>query len=529
MKISRAKIERVLLFWCWVSAVCWAAPAFAQSRYIIETQTPDDIDRISSQYGVNVVQTVRQQERNIYVVSAPASDEGLQQMQSDPSVVVLTLDSEVQVPEGNSSPFSGAAALDPLGPDLLSHNTVSYFGSLVRSGYVQQTGTALIHLSQEQQQYPTGDGIVAVIDTGVDPNHPALAHVLVPGYDFVHNVAGLASELSDLDQSTVAILDQSTVAILDQKNYPLVLNQSTVAILDQSTVAILDGQQLPQEFGHGTMVSGLIHLVAPNAQIMPLKAFKADGSANLSDIISAIYYAADHGAKVINMSFSAVASSSTLEQAISYAANHGVISIASAGNEGRELTVYPAAYAGVIGVASTNHSDLRSMFSNFGEGSVQMAAPGEALVTTYPGNNYAAVWGTSFSAALVSGATALVADLVPSASAEYAQQALGQGPHLDQNVGRARLDLLPTIQFCAQQPYSASPGNSGAGTSGSSSSGSGTSGSSSSGSGTSGSSSSGSGDSGSSHSGSDDGSGGSGSDDGSGGSGSGSHGGSGDE
>jgi hypothetical protein len=503
MKRSMAKIERVLLFCCCV-AVCWASPAFAQSRYIIETKTSDDMYRISSQYGVNIVQTVRQQERNIYVVSAPALESDLQQIQSDPSVEDLTLDSEVKIPEGKSSSFPEATSLDPVGPDLLSHGTVSYFGSLVRSGYVQQTGTSLIHLSQEQQRYPTGTGIVAVIDTGVDPNHPALAHVLVPGYDFVHNVGGFASEFSDLDQSTVAILDQSTVAILDQKNYPLVLSQSTVAILDQSTVAILDGHRLPHEFGHGTMVSGLIHLVAPNALIMPLKAFKADGTANLSDIISAIYYAADHGAKVINMSFSAVTSSPTLQQAIIYAAGRGVINIASAGNEGREMTVYPAGYAGVIGVASTNDSDLRSMFSNFGEVSVEMAAPGEALVTTYPGNNYAAVWGTSFSAALVSGASALVADLVPSADAEYVQQAFGQGPHLNQNVGRARLDLLPTMQYCNQQPYSVSSGNSGSGNSGSGNSGSGNSGSGNSGSGKSGSGDSGSGDSGSGDSGSGD-------------------------
>ena len=108
----------------------------------------------------------------------------------------------------------------------------------------------------------------------------------------------------------------------------------------------------------------------------------------------------------------------------------------------------------MIGVASTNHSDLRSIFSNFGEDSTRMAAPGEALVTTYPGNNYAAVWGTSFSAALVSGASALVANLVPNAGSGYASQAFGQGPHLNQNVGHARLDLLPTMQYCVQQPYS---------------------------------------------------------------------------
>ena len=76
---------------------------------------------------------------------------------------------------------------------------------------------------------------------------------------------------------------------------------------------------------------GLIHLVAPTAQIMPLKAFQADGSANLSDVIRAIYYAVDHNAKVINMSFSVRNPSAPLVQAIQYASSHGVISIASAG------------------------------------------------------------------------------------------------------------------------------------------------------------------------------------------------------
>jgi hypothetical protein len=74
-----------------------------------------------------------------------------------------------------------------------------------------------------------------VIDTGVDPTHPALAAVLVQGYDFTRDTPGILSEFSDLDQSTVAILDQSTVAILDDENSPVVLNQSTVAILDRST------------------------------------------------------------------------------------------------------------------------------------------------------------------------------------------------------------------------------------------------------------------------------------------------------
>src|SRR2546422_6667019 len=101
---------------------------------------------------------------------------------------------------------------------------------------------------------------------------------------------------------------------------------------NQSTASILDTTQVPQAFGHGTMVAGIIHLVAPTAQIMPLKAFKADGTSNLFDILRAIYFAVDHGAKVINMSFSMVNSSPELVRAINYANGHGLICVSSAGN-----------------------------------------------------------------------------------------------------------------------------------------------------------------------------------------------------
>jgi len=155
--------------------------------------------------------------------------------------------------------------------------------------------------SAAHQFFATGVGIVAVIDTGADPNHPVLKTSLVPGFDFTRNLPGIPSEFADLSQSTASILDQSTASILDQ-NTIIVLNQSTASILDQSTASILDRTQVPQVFGHGTMVAGIIHLVAPTAQIMPLKAFKADGTSNVFDILRAVYYAVDHGAKVINTS-----------------------------------------------------------------------------------------------------------------------------------------------------------------------------------------------------------------------------------
>ena len=457
------------LRWILTAVVLFTGSLCAQSRYILQIAAPTDLASVTSQYALTVIHTIHDDD-NLYVVTVPAttSAQDITAIKADPSVLQFTPDTEVDGSEDSSdstedsgdsgddsSSVPAATSLDPLQDALVSHYTLSYFSVPVRSGYVDQTATALIHLAQTQAQFPTGNSIVAVIDTGVDPAHPALANVLVPGYDFIHNVAGVPSELADVDQSTVAILDQSAVAILDQKNTPLFLNQSTVAILDQSTVAILDGTQLPEDFGHGTMVAGLIHLVAPTAQIMPIKAFQGSGSGNLSDVISAIYYAVDHNAKVINMSFSTPDSSALLAQAIQYASSHGVISIAAAGNDGKHMRVYPAGLEGVFGVASTNKNDLRSMFSNWGQGSSRLAAPGEALVTTYPGNNYAAVWGTSFSAALVSGAAAVITNLVPAIQYDQLSQVFRKGKHIGQGEegGEARLDLFPSMLFCASGKY----------------------------------------------------------------------------
>src|SRR5206468_457633 len=172
------------------------------------------------------------------------------------------------------------------------------------------------------------------------------------------------------------------------------------------------------------MVAGVIHLVAPEASILPLKAFKADGSGYTSDVIRAIYRGVNSGARVLNMSFSFSSSSHELSNAIGYANKNNVICVASAGNNGQQVAVYPAGYSTmVIGVASTTNSDTRSTFSNYGTPQVWVAAPGEAIVTTYPWGTYAATWGTSFSAPFVSGAAALLLDVNTSADEADASQA----------------------------------------------------------------------------------------------------------
>ncbi|HEV2448060.1 MAG TPA: S8 family serine peptidase, partial [Candidatus Sulfopaludibacter sp.] len=437
------------LGWAGLLLAFLASPA-AAARYILQLNAGANIALIAAEYRLVVLRPLDDDGRTVYLVNTPdpVFPALVSAILHNPGVRQFEPDAEVDSQDlpRTSAPLTSFAALTGA---IQNHTPTSYFGATVRASYVEQPAAALIGLPAALHSFATGTGVtVAVIDTGVDPNHPALRGVLVPGYDFTRNRPGNASELEDLTQSTVAILDQSTVAILD-KIYPTVLNQSTVAILDQSTVAILDVKNLPSDFGHGTMVAGLIHLVAPNARVMPLKAFRANGSANLSDIVRAIYYAVDNHAKVINMSFSSETQSPSITAAMQYAWSHDVICIASAGNDGKRVEVYPAGDRGVVGVGSTSAQDKRSAFSNFGVPSVRMAAPGEALITTYPGNNYAGVWGTSFSTALTSGGAALLSQLTPHMGPGNIGDAFEHGKNLDvDGMGDSRLDVYTSLLFC---------------------------------------------------------------------------------
>jgi hypothetical protein len=399
-----------------------AAGAWAQSltRYILRAD-PSQQTAICQTYGLSFVQQLATPEA--IVVTGPESvapDDLVAQVRADARVTAFErvrkallveagLLAQQTAPTGSAS----AALSDP--------NYQNFFGNPVWASYVTQAALAQIDwgYSPAASRQSVGSNtpgygtVVVVIDTGVDPSHPALQGVLIPGYDFVNNQP-VGSAWTDVDQSTAAILNQSTAALLNQSTVAILngyqvvqLNQSTAAILDQSTAAILNGITLPAEFGHGTMVAGLVHLVAPGAQIMPLKAFAADGSANSSDIVSAIYYAVANGATVINMSFSLQDLSSELLLAVNYATRHGVVCVVSVGNSAQTTAVYPASLGNVIGVGSVSAAGTFSAFSSYGPDLLTLVAPGEGLITTYPGGHWAGVSGTSSSAALTSATVAI--------------------------------------------------------------------------------------------------------------------------
>lgn len=405
----------------------------AQNRFIVRTN-PAAGHSVASAHGLGLVGNIDGAAKQLYVMTAAdgsPADSVLADLRNDKAVKHAEIDAKVFLPQARLDQ-STVAILD---------GSKSSSSQTKLNAYLTQPATSVIGLGSAHQ-LASGAGIVAVIDTGVDARHPLLKDSVIPGYDFIHNTAGYATDVADLDQSTVAILDQSTVAILDQSTVAIldqstvaILDQSTVAILDQSTVAILDGANVPPTFGHGTMVAGLIHLVAPDAKIMPLRAFSLDGAGNLSDIVRAIYYAADNGAKVINMSFSMTSSSQELTRALNWANSKRAVSIASVANAGSSQLVYPAASGQALGVASTNNYGVRSAFSDYGP-DVALAAPGEGLITTFPFGRFAAAWGTSFSTPLVSGTAALLAELNPNINQAQASAALANAtPVQDPGLG----------------------------------------------------------------------------------------------
>jgi subtilisin family serine protease len=389
----------------------------------------------------------------------PALEQLVGDVRSDRDVQHFELNSAVVTPELASglNLNQTTAAVENA---LADRTIVEYFGTQAWKGYVAQPAAAAIRLPASHDAGTTGAGIVAIIDTGVDPNHPLLQGSLVPGYDFITDTPGIASEWSDVDGSLVSILDGSLVSILDGSpvsildgslvsilDHVVPLNGSTVAILDRDSAAALDPGVLPAAFGHGTMVAGLVHLVAPTAKIMPLKAFRSDGTSTVFDVVRAIEFAVEHGARVINMSFSSTDISPEIAHAINVATSMGVVCVASAGNLGQELLVYPAALRNVLSVASTTSGTpaIRSTFSNYGAALVSLGAPGEGVITSYPGGNYAGAWGTSFSAPLAAGAAALLLQADPSLDQAKAEIALGSADRIDAGTGRGRLNLHQTV------------------------------------------------------------------------------------
>jgi large repetitive protein len=247
--------------------------------------------------------------------------------------------------------------------------------------------------------------VVAVIDSGIDYNHPDLAANIWtnPG----ENCAGCRNNGVDDDHNGY-VDDWRGWNFLNGNNNPL------------------------DDNGHGTHVAGTIGAVGDNGigitgvdwtvSLMPLKFIGADGTGTVADAVSAILYASENGARIMNASWGTSDFSQALLDAIRVADGAGSLFVAAAGNSFSNTDVnpnYPSSYVvpNLVSVAATDNRDQRAWFSNYGARSVDLGAPGVGIYSTWPGASYQSLDGTSMAAPQVSGAAALVDAAFPSATA----------------------------------------------------------------------------------------------------------------
>lgn len=425
------KRRTTIIFAMIVLMLASSKPAAAQNRYIV--QSTGGLSSVLNLCGLLGCQVQGSLDGNVgqtfLVTSNNLLSTTLTLVESLLGIVSIEADHLLPIPR---------PSLPSIPSGLYDTSPVNYYGTVVWHGYATQPAAQIIRLQDAQNGFGiSGTGVVAVIDTGVDPYHPVLYPVLLQGYDFTRNQPG-ASEWLDVTGTQSGYTTSSN----QQPGY---VQQSTAAVLDQSTAAVLDGSPYVA-FGHGTMTSGLIHLVAPKAKLLPLKAFSANGTGYISNIVAALYYAVQNHANVVNMSFDLTSSSPALNHVVSYANKAGVVLVAAAGNEDTSAPVYPAAMNGsVVGIASTTDWDARSSFSNYGSTDVWIAAPGEYVISTYPGGTYGSESGTSFSSPLVAGTVALMLSAKQPLSQSQAASALSHAVVLTPDLNHGRLDAYQAV------------------------------------------------------------------------------------
>ncbi|TPW16171.1 MAG: putative serine protease, partial [bacterium] len=235
----------------------------------------------------------------------------------------------------------------PVGTPTLRQSSASFDeGFPSASTFRDQSVRRRLHLDEAHATSRGFGVIVAILDTGVDMDHPDLKmRLLNNGWDFVDRDSDPGEAPDGLDQDS-------------------------------------DGQ-MDEALGHGSHVAGLVRMVAPGARIMPLKVLNNDGLGNAYAVASAIEYAVSQGANIINMSLSFSGPSVAVDRAIGLAVSRGVILVAAAGNSGIYGPLdYPASDPRVLAVASVDANEQRSSFSAWSN-AVAISAPGENLLSTY--------------------------------------------------------------------------------------------------------------------------------------------------
>jgi subtilisin family serine protease len=279
-----------------------------------------------------------------------------------------------------------------------------------------------------------GEVTVAVLDSGIDASHPDLAGNLWTNPD---ELAG-----NGVDDDRNGFVD------------------------DVHGADVVNGDGDPADgLGHGTAVAGVIGArgdngagisgVAWRVRLMPVKVLPDEGWSTTATVVAGLRYALSKGARVVNMSMNGSSRSLALEEAIAAAEAQGVVVVTSAGNDSRDrdsVPSYPASVdsPAVITAASSSRGGRLASASAYGAASVDIAAPGDDILTTDLGGSYSTRSGTSFAAAYVSGAVALLAAARPEASGAQLRDAVVSSARpsaqFDGRVSRGQLDVAAALR-----------------------------------------------------------------------------------
>jgi subtilisin family serine protease len=360
---------------------------------------------------------------------------------------------------GGAAPARRAPAIPPGASPLAVTPDDSLFAD--QYGLVQSRVT-------EAWEHTRGEGIViAIIDTGVDTDHPDLVT------QFAINAAEAAGQAGVDDDGNGFVDDILGYDFTDAPGMP-------------GSGDFRDRDPDPQdEHGHGTEVAGVaaaafdngigVAGVAPGARILPLRAAFSTPFPFISallqedDIAAAILYATERGAQIINMSFGDVVRAPVVTLACAYARSRGVLLVAGAGNTGADEPFYPAANPGVLAAGACNNEGTRTGFSTFGQDLDYLAA-GMAMVTTRLGGTYKLSSGTSFSSPFSAGVAALVWSVHPGWTADEVAWTLrltaqGAGGGWTAGRGWGIVDAAAAVAAANRppvvQPQAAVPGDDG--------------------------------------------------------------------
>lgn len=284
-----------------------------------------------------------------------------------------------------------------------------------------------------------GAGVtMALIDTGLDETHEALLGMeFLPGWNAIEDNSDTRDIGNGLDDDGDGVTDEAV--------------------------------------GHGTHAAGIIRMISPAVRLLPIKVLDSDGHSDNFIVAAGIFRAIDEGADVISLSVGSTYNSDAVRDAVVEARERGVVVLAAGGNVNTRLPEeYPALNEGAIGVAAVDDQDVKSDFSNYHE-NFGLSAPGSAIVSTLPGNQYGAWDGTSMSTPMVAGTAALILSRHPEwprdvSRANNARLALMQSadnidplnPQHAGQLGAGRLNAAAAVQavaaFASPVAYSVSGG-----------------------------------------------------------------------